>query len=178
MITIEGKTKKESNTKSDNDNSRKEKSNKSGKEDSYKSNLARGAELGIQGFMEAYQNRTIFSGNWDDNLTTAITLFKSLSTMCRLTEEEMTQSIPIMLKDDAMKFYSENVSENDSYNDVINKLKENYTSEEQKGRMLQIWQSMRLSEFMEQNAELSDLGAFKQFSRKMVKIQKQLNSKY
>ena len=132
----------------------------------------------MTGLMKAYQNKTKFGGEWDDNLQGCLELYESLCKICHLTDEEKTQSIPFMLRHDAMKFYSENVTKNDSYAEVLEKLKDHYTSEEQKGRMLTTWQSMRLTTFIQQNENLSEMDAFRQFTNKLNKIQKQLSSNY
>ena len=101
--------------------------------------------------MKSYQNRTTFGGEWSDNLHSSIQLFESLCKMCRLTEDEKLQSVPVMLRDRKMKFYSENFTELDTYEDINKMLEDRYTSKAQKGRMFTMWKNLRLSEFMKQN---------------------------
>lgn len=95
--------------------------------------------------------------------------------MCRLSEEERVECIPIMLCDEALSYYSTISNKNGTYNEVKDEILAYYTSEEQKGRILTTWQSMRLSDAMRENQYKSEIRVFRQFSYKMSQLQQQLD---
>ena len=62
--------------------------------------------LRISGFMRAYQGRQKFNGNIEDDFSTAVNLFNTLSRLCRLSENEKAEAVPIMLNGEALSYYS------------------------------------------------------------------------
>lgn len=134
--------------------------------------------LGLHGLFRSYQGRKKFSGNFNDDIQSAFQLYETLSTMCHLSEEEKAQGLPVMLCDDALTYFSALPNQGNSYSMMKDNLMSYYTSEEQKGRVLSNYQSMRLSEAMRNDPEKSELQVFRQFTNKLSRLQQQLDTIY
>lgn len=134
--------------------------------------------LGLNGLMKAYQGRDKYSGRWDEDLNSALQLYDTLSNLCRLEEHEKAEAMPVMLKSDALSYYSSFYKSGMSYDEVVRKLSEWYTSPEQKGRILRLWQGLRLTEAMKEEPEKSEVEVFRSFSFKLTTLQKQLSRHY
>ena len=56
--------------------------------------------------MRAFVGKDAFTGGWDEDLNTTIIIFETLSIMCEVSEEDQLKAVPIMLKGDALSYYS------------------------------------------------------------------------
>lgn len=102
--------------------------------------------MGITSLMKAYVGKDAFGGSWDEDLDNHISVYETLSRMFQVTKEEMHQSIPVMLRGDALSFFSDKMKGCTSYDDAINTLRRWYNSEEKRARILTAWQQLQLSE--------------------------------
>ncbi len=159
------------------DNSYKQSNTSSEKEDKSESKTA-DFSLGINGLMKAYQGRKKYSGDFNDDLTSAFQLYETLCNMCHLRDNERSEVLPVMLCGEALNRFTSLNAHNLSYIELKEKLLSHFISEEQKGRMLTMWQSMRLSDAMRAEPDKSELEIFRQFSYKLSQIQQQLDTPY
>ena len=134
--------------------------------------------LGINGLMKAYQNRQSYTGAWDEDFNGHVELYDTLSRLCGLSDAEKAESLPIMLRDDALSFYTRNYKVGDSYVGIITKMREWYTSEEQRNRLLHQWQGLRLTKAMQEAPEKSEIEVFRDLSNRLTQIQRQLDKSY
>ena len=128
--------------------------------------------------MKAYVGKPIFTGNWDEDLDTCISVFNTLSKMCGMTDEDKVKSIPVMLSGDALSYFASNINENDEFTRATKLLREWYNSDDKKARILTKWQTMTLSEAMADEPKSSDVSVFRKFVAKLVSFQKQLDEIY
>ncbi len=98
--------------------------------------------------------------------------------MCDLTSAEMRKCIPEMLSGIALGYYISHLKHLRTYDEVITGLKSWFTSEEQRSRLLQVWQGMRLSAELAKNPEKSEMEVFRTMSAELSKIQRQLHPDY
>lgn len=134
--------------------------------------------LGINGLMRAFNNKSQFSGGWDEDLDNTIGVFSTLATMCQLTPEEKVMAIPVMLAGDALSYYSNQAREEDTFESAMGALRAWYNSDEKKARTLTKWQTMTLSEAFEADPESSEAAVFRTFVAKLTSLQKQLDTPY
>lgn len=105
--------------------------------------------------MKAMIGKTNFSGSWEEDLDTCISVFDTLVTMCQLSVEDNFKSIPIMLTGDALSYFSTHAQSRDKFDEVMNFLRSWYNSDDKKARILSKWKSMRLSTAMEDDPDES-----------------------
>jgi hypothetical protein len=80
-----------------------------------------------------------------------------------------------MLDGDALVFYTANIPIDAPYEQKIKMLQDEYTSEEQRNRLLRIWQRTSLLNEMRNNPGKSQLDVFKILHRNLTKTQRQLH---
>jgi hypothetical protein len=124
---------------------------------------------------KTYQSRSKFSGNFDDDWHGSLQTFEIFSDMYGLSEIEMALSIPIMLDGDALAFYATSMPKQATYMEKTRLLQEQYTSEEQRARLLRVWQSMSLLKEMLNNPTKSQVEVFKLTYRTLARTQRQLH---
>lgn len=61
--------------------------------------------LGLNILMRAFVGKDKFVGNWEENLYTFISIFETMNTMCEVDDDEKLKWVPLMLADDALKFF-------------------------------------------------------------------------
>ena len=77
--------------------------------------------------------------------------------LCNLNLEEKRKGILVMLQEDALDYYTNNLTNMRTYKEVENGLIAWFTSEEQRSRILQEWNSTKLSEWISKNPGKSQL---------------------
>lgn len=132
----------------------------------------------ISSLMKAYHGRPLFSGEWGDNITEAIELYETMTALCGMNDDGKLKGIPVMLKGSALSYYNSSLKSLTSYDACINGLSSWYTSEEQRNRLLQDWQNLKLSTFMTSNSEKSQIAVFRIVSSRLSSIQRQLHVDY
>lgn len=141
--------------------------------------VPRQSNYSLNSLMKAYSNRPKFSGNFTDDFQGCIEQFETLSGICGLSQENMAKGFPIMLTGAAFSHYSRKYAKrNLPYSQLVEEFRAWYTSEEQRYRLLQIWQKPSLSQAMEQQPEKSEVAVFTELADKLIKIQHQLHSSY
>lgn len=125
-----------------------------------------------------YQSRTKYSGFWNENLRASLDLYDTLTRMCGMDDNEKAHSLPVMLQGDALSHYSNTYKPEDDYAVIVKKMADRFTSAEQKGRLLRLWQSLRLTEALKEDTDQSEVEVFRAFSYKLSTLQKQLESHY
>lgn len=134
---------------------------------------------GLNYLMKAYSNRQKFSGSFTEDFEGCIQQYETLCSLCGLDENEMSKGFPIMLTGAAFAHYSRKYArENLSYREVLDGLRAWYTSEEQRHRLLHIWQKPSLSKEMESHPDKSEVEVFSDLADRLTKIQHQLHSSY
>lgn len=63
----------------------------------------------ITGLMRAFKNKSIFGGNWDENLDNCIKIFNTMAEMCEVLDEEKLNAIPVILKNEALNYYANHI---------------------------------------------------------------------
>ena len=102
-------TDKESPSSDTNINKNSDTKNKSAIETNY------GSLNGIAGLSKSYAGRDKFSGKWEENLEESLVLYETLSKLCHLSLEEMSEGLPIMLTGDALSYYTMNIPTDENY---------------------------------------------------------------
>lgn len=134
--------------------------------------------LGISGLMKAYHGRKHYSGALDEDLQGSLELYETMCRVCRLSDDEKAQGMPVMLKDDALSFYMSVFKPGNTYENISQQLIDNYMSAEQQNRTLILWQSMRLSSSMRDERNKSELEVFGFLCHKLLQLQRQLDPVY
>ena len=75
--------------------------------------------LGMNGLMRSFVGKPTFGGNWDEDLDNCICVFETMAKMCEISEIEKVKSIPIMLKGDALNYYSGNIRGCSNFDDAM-----------------------------------------------------------
>jgi len=83
-----------------------------------------GSSLGVTGLMKSYQGRKQYSGSWSDDLNSALELYDTLAHVCKLSEKEKAEAMPVMLRGDALSFFTLFVTREDSYQEITKKLRD------------------------------------------------------
>lgn len=65
-------------------------------------------DMRIQELMNSFAGKKTFSGGWEHNLDSKITVYEAMASMCRVSSEEKTTAIPVMKSGDAAIYYSSN----------------------------------------------------------------------
>ena len=135
------------------------------------------SSLGLSGLSKVCQGRAKFSGGLDEDLEGIIQVYKALARTCELTDEELALGVPMILDGDAMALYSSKLSEM-SFKDIVQALRDEFTSEEQRNRLLRIWQKASLRDAMRNQPERSEVEVFKSMCRLLSTTQRQLHESY
>lgn len=56
--------------------------------------------------MKAYSGRKLYGGQWEEDNDGTLEVCETLPEICCLNEEEKARAIPVMLRDDALSYYS------------------------------------------------------------------------
>jgi hypothetical protein len=104
-------------------------------------------------------------------------VYEAFSRTCKLTEEELALGVPMILDGDAMALYSSKLSRL-SFKDIVQALRDEFTSEEQRNRLLRIWQKASLRDAMRNEPERSEVEVFKSMCRLLSTTQRQLHESY
>jgi hypothetical protein len=135
------------------------------------------SSLGLSGLSKVCQGRAKFSGGLYEDLEGIIQVYEAFSRTCKLTEEELALGVPMILDGDAMALYSSKLSRL-SFKDIVQALRDEFTSEEQRNRLLRIWQKASLRDAMRNEPERSEVEVFKSMCRLLSTTQRQLHESY
>lgn len=69
----------------------------------------------IGGLSNAYNGRDKFIGKWEENLEESLVLYETLSKLCHLNTNEMSEALLIMLTGDAISYYTMNIYSESTY---------------------------------------------------------------
>ena len=84
----------------------------------------------------------------------------------------------MILEGDAMKFYSEHLAGEINFEKIVAALIAEFTSEEQRNRLLRVWQRTSLVENMRNSPEKSEVMVLKDICRTLTTTQRQLQESY
>jgi hypothetical protein len=98
--------------------------------------------------------------------------------MACCNEKEKAAGVPMMMDGDALSFYAANVSGTKTFDEIVARLHQEYTSEEQRSRLLRDWQKTSLREEMRNHPEKSQVEVFRIVCRNLTKTQRQLHEDY
>ena len=133
----------------------------------------------LDAMMKAFVSRTKFSGSFNEDLEGALDQYETLSSLCNLSDADMSKAFPVMLTGAAFSLYTKQFSRKSlTYGELVDAFRAWYTSEEQRYRLLQIWQSPSLSREMQKQPDMSEVEISGRLSDEMTKIQHQLRSDY
>lgn len=138
----------------------------------------RANQLRISGLMNAYIGQPTFSGSWEEDLDSSITVFNTMSNMCRVSERDKLQALPVMLLGDALKYFASDASRCGTFEEACDLLRAWYVNSEKRTQILTRWQKSSLFEKMKRNTEESEVSAFHKFVSKLMELQQQLESRY
>jgi hypothetical protein len=113
----------------------------------------------------------------DEDLEGVIQVYKALAKTCKLTDEELALGIPMILDGDAMALYSSKLCAM-SFEIIVQALRDEFTSEEQRNRLLRIWQKASLRDSMRKEPQNSEFDVFKGMCRLLSTTQRQLHESY
>ena len=142
------------------------------------SSSSSGHSKGLDGLMKAYNNRKQYSGNYEEDLVGSIEIYEMTANMCELSDEEMKKGIITMLNGPALTYYATHLKHCQTYTDVTNGLISWFASDEQRARLLNEWNSIKLSEWLEKFPEKPQTSVFQDMSSTLTKIQRQLHDDY
>ena len=134
--------------------------------------------LGINGLMKAFQGKQTFSGCWEEDLDNCINVYNTLALMCEVTPQDKMKAIPVMLTGDALNYYANNSKSCSTFDNAISMLRKWYNSDDRKARILTKWQSMKLSEAMNEDPKESEATVFRNFTASLMSLQNQLDDTY
>lgn len=101
-----------------------------------------------------------------------------MARICQLSDKEKVQALPILLYDEALSFYMGVHNSHRTYENVLQRLVDNYVKSAQRNRTLILWQSLRLSQAMHESPTESELEVFREFCNRPSRLQKQLDPAY
>lgn len=78
--------------------------------------------MGINGVMKEFTGKTEFSGAYEEDLDDTLDVFETMARMCSIKNDEKSQSIPIMLKGDALSLLSRKSNESQTYEERVDML--------------------------------------------------------
>ena len=133
---------------------------------------------GIQGLMKAYIGRKAFTGAYDEDLNSALETLNTMCNLCHLSLSEKSEGMPVMLRDEALTFYNRNYKPGDTFEDIADRFRSWYTSEEQRHRLLSEWQYIRFTEVMNENPDKSEMEVFRKLADRLTNLQRQLDKSY
>ena len=84
----------------------------------------------------------------------------------------------MILEGDAMTFSSEHLAGEINFEKIVAALNAEFTSEEQRNRLLRVWQRTSLVENMRNSPEKSEVMVFKDMCRTLSTTQRQLHESY
>lgn len=129
--------------------------------------------------MKSFITMPKFSGNFTDDLEEVIEEFETVSDIFDVsTDQEKLKEVPIMLKSTTFRKYSQKKKRFRLYEEGIDELRMWFSSTERQTRLLSEWNSMRLTDAMEQNPKKSEMETFKAFVDRATELQHQLHSSY
>lgn len=132
----------------------------------------------LQALQKLYIGRKKFGGEFDEDLVGALRVYDALAGVAQCADKEMAAGIPVMLDGDALQFYAEELCDMRNYNDIVMCLHDKFSSEEQRSRLLQEWQTTRLTTLLSESPDLSQVAVFSEMVRKLQKTQRQLAPAY
>jgi hypothetical protein len=138
----------------------------------------RGNSLGLGGLVRCTIGCKKYSGAWDESLGATLNFFEAMSTTCNLSDYEMARGLAFVLDGDALQYYTRNFTREGSYKRIVDGLKAWYTSEEQRSRLLQVWQRASLKSYMELTPMGSEMSAFRKLLSFLQETQAQLHEDY
>lgn len=136
------------------------------------------SSMGLSGLSKLCQNRVRYSGALDEDLIGTIRIYKTLATTCGLEKSDMARGLPMLLDGDAMAYYSQHLSGEQNFEKVLKALQDEFISEEQRNRLLRIWQRTSLLDSMKNSPEKSEVAVFKEMCRLLSTTQRQLDEAY
>ena len=133
----------------------------------------------VDSISKAYHSRQKYSGGFTEGFDNAVENYETLCRVFQLSDEEMARAFPMMLTGAAFSHYSHYFAKKSmTYAELVDAFRNWYTSEEQKYRLLQIWQRPSLERSMQQNPTKSELEVFREVSDELTHTQQQLHSDY
>jgi hypothetical protein len=93
------------------------------------------------------------------------------------TLEDLALGVPMILDGDAMALYSTKLCSM-KFQDIVQALRDEFTSEEQRNRLLRVWQKASLRDAMRNEPEKSEVDVFKGLCRLLSTTQRQLHEYY
>ena len=128
---------------------------------------------------KAFLNREKYSGAFTENFDGHVEEYETLCRVFELTNDEMARAFPIMLKGAAFTHYSHHYARKKlNYRELVEEFRIWYTSEEQKYRLLQVWQRPSLEKAMANDPDKSQMEVFRHVSDELIKTQLQLHEDY
>jgi hypothetical protein len=132
----------------------------------------------LQSLQKLYIGRKKFDGEFDEDLVGALRVYDTISSISGCSEREKAAGLPIALGGDALQYFAEELSDCRDYAKATAKLHAKYSSDEQRCRLLQDWQTTRLSTMFAHSPEKSQIDVFTAMVRKLQKLQRQLAPDY
>ena len=141
-------------------------------------NRSSGNSRDLEGLVKAYSGRRKYTGAYEEDLIGTIEVYELTSKLYGLTEEQMMKGIIVMLDGAALTYFASNLQNCTKYREVIDGLISWFTSDEQRSRLLQDWQSTRLSKWLKKYPEKPQTAVFQELSAHLTKVQRQLHPDY
>ena len=133
----------------------------------------------LEALMKAYSHQKKYSGSFVEDFESSIEQYNTYCQLFELNEEEKAKGFPIMLTGAAFAHYSRQFAKKKmTYAQLSDAFRSWYTSEEQKKRLLNIWQTPSLTRELQSAPDKSELEVFQKLSEQLVKVQNQLHSDY
>jgi hypothetical protein len=128
--------------------------------------------------IKMYQNRKRFLGHYNENLEARIREYEVLCQSCRVSKKGKRNMIVIMLQDDSLEYYINNLSTLEILEDVFDGLRSWFTSSEQRQRVLIEWQSATFDQFLRSYPQESEARCFQRMCARLSGTQRQLDKAY
>lgn len=97
-----------------------------------------------------------------------------MTRICKVSNKERLNAIPILLPGDALVYYSCNVQSCKTYDEAVKALQNCYNNTVNRARNLTKWWSPQLAEKVSNNPDTSEVEILRRFVARLMSLQKQL----
>ena len=139
---------------------------------------ARDDPKALDSVVKALNGRQRYSGKFDEDLLEILEVYELNCKLYNVGESVMRGGIIHCLAGPALGYYGKHLQNCQSYKEAVDGLLQWFTSDEQKARLLQEWQTTTLSAWMQRHPSKSQADVFRDLSAYLSKIQRQLHTDY
>lgn len=134
--------------------------------------------LGIQGLMKSFAGKKTFSGFWEEDLDSIVSVFDTMGSMCEVGDKDKLKTILLILSAHALMHYTTNKQGCFTYDEAVSALRLWYNNSNKRAKILIKSPSLRQTEELMRNRESSEVEVFRKRFAELIPLQKRLHSDY